>query len=84
MTEITMDSDAGHALLWLAAMGPGPMHYRELAAQMWPDGRDIRFDAAVNRLILAGLAEVDPDKGEGWARVTIAGADLAKTWGMKP
>ena len=39
---------------------------------------------SVNRLILAGLAEIDPDKGEGWARVTIAGADLARAWGVKP
>lgn len=107
MTEITMDSDAGHALLWLAVMGPGPMHYRELSARMWPDNRNIRVQAeggrlragdvrvpharreawateAVNKLILAGLAEVDPDKGEGWARVTIAGADLAKAWGVRP
>ena len=39
---------------------------------------------AVNKLILAGLAEVDPDKGEGWARVTIAGADMARAWGVRP
>ena len=106
MTEITMDSDPGYALLWLAVRGR-PMHYAELAARMWPDSGDIRqrvrlgldtghrlraaYDRreawatqAVNKLILAGLAEVDPDKGEGWARVTIAGAELAKAWGVKP
>lgn len=102
-----MDSDAGLALLWLAVFAPASMHWWELSARMWPDGRDIRLDAvrgllmvravraahdrraawatmAVNKLILAGLAEVDPDKGDGWARVTIAGADLAKAWGVKP
>ena len=107
MNEITIDSDTELALLWLAVMAPGAMHYRELSARMWPDNRNIRVQVeagrlragdvrealmarerwatqAVNKLILAGLAEVDPDKGEGWARVTIAGADLAKTWGMKP
>ena len=107
MTEITMDSDAGHALLWLAAMWPGPMHHRELSARMWPDNRNIRVQVeagqlrafevreahaarkrcattAVNRLILAGLAEVDPDKGEGWARLTEDGWKLATAWGVKP
>lgn len=107
MTEITMDSDAGLALLWMAVFAPGAVHYRELAARMWPDGRDIRervplgsaavhrlraaylrrtawATAAVNKLILAGLAEVDPDKGEGWARLTEDGWKLAKAWGVKP
>lgn len=102
--KITMDSDAGLALLWLAVRGV-PMHYTELASRMWPDNRNIRIQVEfgldtghrlraaftrreawatqdVNRLILAGLAEVDPDKGEGWARVTIAGAELAKAWGV--
>lgn len=105
MTEITMDSDPGYALLWLAVRGR-PMHYAELAARMWPDSRDIRervrlgldtghrlrsayyrreawATEAVNKLILAGLAEVDPDKGQGWARVTMAGMELATAWGVK-
>lgn len=38
---------------------------------------------AVNKLILDGLAEVDPDTGEGWARVTQAGLEVARAWGVK-
>lgn len=47
-------------------------------------GRARWATAAVNKLIRAGLAEVDPDKGEGWARLTEEGWKLAKAWGVKP
>ena len=99
MTEITMDSDPGYALLWLAVRGR-PMHYAELAANIrervrlgLDTGHRLRSayyrreawaTEAVNKLILAGLAEVDPDKGQGWARVTMAGMELATAWGVKP
>lgn len=39
---------------------------------------------AVNKLILAGLAEVDPDAGDSWARVTQAGLEVARAWGVRP
>lgn len=104
MEDITIDSDAGLALLWLAVRGV-PMHYSELAARMWPDNRNIRVQAeagrlsasevghalarrdewaagAAYRLIRAGLAEVDAEKGEGWVRVTVAGMERAWAWGV--
>jgi len=107
MNEITMDSDAGLALLWLAVFAPGAVHYGELGARMWPDNRNIRVQVeagrlragdvqaalalrarwatvAVNKLILAGMAQRAPDEGDGWARVTYEGMVLAQSWGVKP
>lgn len=72
------------ALAMNPGVSPASAHRYGASATVWTKNRASRIRAAtvaVNDLILQGYAELD---GEGLVRASIKGADLARTWGVKP